>query len=177
MRFIIPTAVLLPVALAQWNGGLCGGVGGCGAVTSTADGPFRCPDGTRLNCQESSGVYIDNATGNYTVITAAKWPKSCQDGTPAASDVLTVTTTNAGQKFYAWFTPNCVDTEVEEFNCYDKNPNPTSFFFCALFDKKDEPCTQNMNAGQCERWGAQNQPSCAGWEIGKADSNFGSCSI
>lgn len=90
MRFILPVVALLPAALA-WNPKLCGGAGGCEQTTWSPSFPFRCPDGTRLNMQQTASNSIAAGNGGYSEITKAEFPTSCLRGVaPAASDKLLV---------------------------------------------------------------------------------------
>lgn len=90
MRSLVLIPLLSPAVLA-WNYKICNGVGGCVQTTWSPEDPFRCPDGTRLNSQETASNSIDTSDGSYEIITKAEFPSSCLRGVkPAATDTLLV---------------------------------------------------------------------------------------
>ena len=70
-------ASLLPSALAVWNPKICSGSGGCLDITWWPGTAFNCPDGTSLTAQKIAQETLSLETGNYDVIAAAEFPKTC----------------------------------------------------------------------------------------------------
>lgn len=90
MRSFILIPFLSSAALA-FNTRICGGAGGCVSTTWAPEHPFRCPDGTRLNSQQTASNSIDTGNGSYEIITKDKFPSSClRDVKPANTDTLLV---------------------------------------------------------------------------------------
>lgn len=92
MRSFVTIAVFASGALAAFNPKICNGAGGC-VGSSAGDGrdPFVCPDGTRLNLQQTASNAIDSGNGGYEIASKDEFPTICLDGTkPADGDVLTV---------------------------------------------------------------------------------------
>ncbi|PSN70855.1 hypothetical protein BS50DRAFT_570315 [Corynespora cassiicola Philippines] len=164
MRSFVAVAALLPAVLA-WNSKICNGVGGCVGTTWSVEHPFRCPDGTRLNSQQTASNSIDTSNGSYEIITKAEFPTSClRDVAPADTDVLLLHHTEFGQKMYVFMTETCTDTNPVEGDCYNFNPNPSTTTICQLVDTNGENCAMNPDAGECERWGtAAGRTQCEGW--------------
>lgn len=90
MRSSILIPFLSATALA-FNTKICGGAGGCVGPTWSPEDPFRCPDGTRLNLQETASNSLDAGDGSYEVVTKDAFPKTClRDVKPANTDTLLV---------------------------------------------------------------------------------------
>ncbi|KAH7383874.1 hypothetical protein BKA66DRAFT_529359 [Pyrenochaeta sp. MPI-SDFR-AT-0127] len=171
MRFILPIAALLPAALA-WNPKLCNGAGGCEQTTWSPEYPFRCPDGTRLNSQQTASNSLAAGRGEYSVISKAEFPTSCLRGvSPQASDKLLVRTTQFEQKMYLFMSETCTETNPEE-DCYLQNPNPAKTTICQIVDKTGKDCAMFKGAGECERWGydINSRPQCLGWTPDKVET-------
>lgn len=91
MRSFITLSVFASGALAAWNPKICNNSGGCVGTTWNPPDPFVCPDGTRLNIQQTAHNEIDAQAGNYQIVTKAQFPSSCLNGAkPLDSDILTV---------------------------------------------------------------------------------------
>jgi hypothetical protein len=91
MRSVIAISVLVSGALAVWNPKICNGAGGCVSNTFYAADPFRCPDGTTLNVQQTASNSIDSDNGSYEIVSKAEFPTSCLTGEkPGDDDFLVV---------------------------------------------------------------------------------------
>lgn len=91
MRSLVLIPLLSTAVLASWNSKICDGVGGCAGPGWAPKDPFRCPDGTLLNQQQTAGNNIDTSNGSYEIITKDEFPTSCQRGVkPADTDTLLV---------------------------------------------------------------------------------------
>ncbi|KAF2125764.1 hypothetical protein P153DRAFT_299371 [Dothidotthia symphoricarpi CBS 119687] len=163
---LLTLAALLPAALASWNGKICSGAGGCVGTSWAVPDPFRCPDATLLNTQQTASNSIDASNGAYSVITAAEFPTTCLEGRkPSDKDVLIKRTTEFGQTMFLWLTETCTDpSPAHPGDCYTYNPNPSSTTICQVVDTKGQNCVMNPLAGECERWGtAAGRTQCEGW--------------
>lgn len=91
---ILALAAFLPSTLAVWNSKICNGVGGCVGTGAIDLNPFRCPDGTRLNLQETASNQIDLQAGGYEIATEQEFPTSCLAGlSPGQGNILVVSWT------------------------------------------------------------------------------------
>ncbi|KAF9696375.1 hypothetical protein EKO04_005171 [Ascochyta lentis] len=163
MRFVLAAVIALPSVLA-WNPKACNGVGGCVKGTWNPEGPFRCPDGTRLNTQQTAHNSLGMDNGEYTAISKAEFPSTCLRGVkPKSTDSLAVRTTEFGQKMYVFFSETCTATNPVVGDCYNYDPNPFVSTICQVIDATGKECVMNLKAGECERWGDANNPKCKGW--------------
>ncbi|KAF1950769.1 hypothetical protein CC80DRAFT_496505 [Byssothecium circinans] len=163
MRSFVAIAAFLPAALA-WNSKICNGAGGCVGTSWAVEDPFRCPDSTRLNTQQTASNEIDASNGSYEIVTKAEFPKSCLRGvTPKDTDVLVVHTTEFKQRMYIFLAETCTETNPIA-DCYNHYPNPSSATLCQLVDTSGRDCVMNPSAGECERWGTSaGRDHCEGW--------------
>ncbi|KAH7119660.1 hypothetical protein B0J11DRAFT_65616 [Dendryphion nanum] len=163
MRSFIPLATILPVALA-WNPKVCNGAGGCVGTTWSVPDPFRCPDGTRLNTQQTASNSIDTSNGSYEIVSKVDFPTSCLRGVkPADTDVLVLHTTEFKQKMFVFLTEVC-NEKAPTVDCYLQNPNPGTTTICQVVDTSGQNCVMNPKAGECERWGTSaGRTHCKGW--------------
>ncbi|KZM22007.1 uncharacterized protein EKO05_0002726 [Ascochyta rabiei] len=153
MRFVLAAIIALPSVLA-WDSKVCNGVGGCNTGTSFSEDPFRCPDGSRLNVQQTASNMNAVGSGDYTVVSKAEFPTTCLDGAkPGSSDTLVLHTTEFGQKAYVFIHESCTVTNPIVGDCYNHNPNPFSTTLCQLVDTKGKDCAKNTKADECEKWG------------------------
>ncbi|KAH6638093.1 hypothetical protein C7974DRAFT_390860 [Boeremia exigua] len=164
MRSFIIIPFLSSAALAAFNTRICDGAGGCVGTTWSVGDPFRCPDETRLNVQQTAGNSIDTGNGSYEIITKEEFPSSCLRGVkPADTDTLVLHHTEFGQKMYVFLAETCTETNPIA-DCYSANPNPSTTTICQLVDTTGKNCEMNPLAGECERWGTSaGREHCAGW--------------
>ncbi|EUC31544.1 hypothetical protein COCCADRAFT_101025 [Bipolaris zeicola 26-R-13] len=171
MRSFITLSLLTSGAVAVWNAKACNGVGGCISGTTLTPDPFRCPDGTGLNLQQTAHADIGTWAGVYDIISKAEFPDHCLHGAkPGANDLLVVRTLDLGRKMYSFISETCGDKNPP-VNCYSALPNPGSSTICLIVDSNGEEYVANPNAGQCERGSTMlNIPNpCQGWQIGMPD--------
>lgn len=91
MRSFITLSLLTSGAFAVWNPKVCNNVGGCISGQTPLPDPFKCPDGTRLDLQQSVSVDIDTWSGEYDIISKAEFPDHCLYGAkPSDNDLFVV---------------------------------------------------------------------------------------
>ncbi|KAH8733095.1 hypothetical protein GQ44DRAFT_601236 [Phaeosphaeriaceae sp. PMI808] len=171
MRYIVAVAALLPAAFA-WNQKVCNGAGGCVGTDYNPEGPFRCPDGTRLNFQQIASNSIAGSDGSYDIVTKDQFPTSCLTGRqPTDKETLVVHHTQFKQKMYMILKETCnTPNPINLGDCYSQTPNPGTTHICQLVDATGSTCKMNVNAGQCETWATSvGGAKCEGWTIDKPD--------
>lgn len=146
MRSTVVISALISGALA-FNTKICQGAGGCVQTTDGSSDPYRCPDGSVLNVQQTASNILDATNGSYEIVSKAQFPSSCATGAkPADGDVLVVCswpktswnqfedpllnavqvhTTQFNQKYYAILKETCTQKAPIAQDCYTQNPNPS----------------------------------------------------
>ncbi|KAH7080495.1 hypothetical protein BKA63DRAFT_591084 [Paraphoma chrysanthemicola] len=176
MRSTALAAVILPVALAQWNTEICNGVGGCMSYGGPANfHPWNCPDGSRITLPDFSNDLRPAGYPGATVVSKEDFPTTCYDPreVPGPNDRLVSVPTRNGQTAYAYLVEGCTHPNPapqEINNCYTYSVNESVYRFCQLIDASGQQCEKNPNAGRCERWGGSSiREECIGWEPGMPD--------
>ncbi|EAT84401.1 hypothetical protein HBH56_043710 [Parastagonospora nodorum] len=171
MRFVV-FAASLPGAFALWNQELCKGAGACIDIGVLVSYPFRCPDGSAIT-RPSFGTDLQKAAlAGATRITKEEFPKTCYAGkVPSANAIFVRTTTRNGQTAYTFIEEGCTDPNPKfPKDCYHYTTNASTYTFCQLVDAKGGQCTENLQAGRCERWGdTAGRTECKDWKIGQPD--------
>ncbi|EUC42418.1 hypothetical protein COCMIDRAFT_39527 [Bipolaris oryzae ATCC 44560] len=171
MRFFVTLSLLTSGAFAVWNAKVCNNAGGCVSGVTRLPDPFRCPDGTGVNLQQSASADLGTSAGEYDIISKSQFPDHCLYGAkPGANDLLVVKTLDLDRKMYSFISQTCTDKNPP-VNCYNKRPNPGSSTVCLIVDSKGRECVANPSAGQCERGLTKlHRPDpCLGWKLGMPD--------
>ncbi|KAJ5022335.1 hypothetical protein J3E72DRAFT_374176 [Bipolaris maydis] len=139
-------ATTVPVVVARWNQKLCNGAGGCIHAGYGTNDPFLCPDGSTLSTYEFANDQYNAGLGNNVPAGKEEFPETCMDGNvpPSAGVELVKSQSRNNQTMYFYLRNTRDNTNPEKFNCYSRDPNPSIYTVCAMYDPSGKRCKINF---------------------------------